>query len=96
MPLADKSGLNLTVRQRTEKYQPPLPRIIRLEDADGRTAEVSVVGEKLMHFHEIPEGIPVFEHDAWDRTLVGLLESMQRYYPGFSENSEIVLIWYWF
>ena len=92
---ANRRGLNLTVRRWAEKYQPPLPRDLLLEDDSGRVAGAVIVGEKQMRFADIPEGALVYEHDVCDRDKAGLLASMQRYYPGFEETDRVVLIWYW-
>ena len=86
--------LNLTVRKDAEKY-----RDLSTDDAvtvsDGMHAVNGDVRSLYRcQFHNIYPHWLKDEHDVKDRTLAGLFGSMCAYYPGFTLETDVVLIWF--
>lgn len=83
------AGINTTIR-RGDKW-------LRREQAvivDGPNAYVVQLETVNVAFNQLKDGHLINQHDEGTRTVDGLLEVMQRVYPGFTPDESITVVYF--
>ena len=87
-------GVNVTVRRLSDKYRDLYgTRTCTLTDGT-RSAVGRVQQTHECRFHQLADHWLLKEHDACDRSKRGLFWSMRKFYPGFTAQDYVVVIWF--
>ena len=81
-------GRNTTIRRGDRWHAVPQARL-RLRD--GSLSRPTALETEVKTFSALSESDIEFEHDSKCRTLEGLLQEMQRIYPGFDPEEDITV-----
>jgi len=93
-PVFTKKTLNLTVR-RGDKWKDYIDEV-KIKDTKSKTeiANGRIVFSESAIFNELTDRDLVLEHDIECRTKSGLFYVMSQLYEGFSEDEEVILIYF--
>lgn len=87
-----KEGMQQTIRLGRKEVP---DRIFSIENVNGKKIGEGILFKKeYWLFKDLPDRIIRMSHDPNCRTREGLYTALKRYYPGFTVDSVVTVVWF--